>query len=235
MNRSTINLGRSAPQGRQVPPRPVDRTSQGRPPERPLDISMLSCQLALLENAYARFLNSKEVPAPLGSRHPSIAPFESYSAADSDLVVGLGTNADWPRFCQAIEAPQLMEDPRFRTTPLRLEYRDELEVEINRLLKAKPRRYWLERLQHASIVSGPKVTIREFAQSEFATVTNAFEKVHIEEGELGFVRHPLSEPNPRAPLAAPRLGEHTAELLEKIGYSLSETADLKARGIVVYP
>ena len=70
-----------------------------------LDISMVACQVALLENAYARHLNAGDIPRPMGSRHPSMAPFEVFQAADGPLVIALGTNADWPRLCAAIEAP----------------------------------------------------------------------------------------------------------------------------------
>ncbi len=212
-----------------------ERDVAGAADSRPLDISMLSCQLALLENAYARFLNSDEVPAPLGSRHPSIAPFETYSAADSDLVVALGTNAEWPRFCTAIEAPWLAEDPRFLTTPLRLKDRDNLEREINAIFKTRPRAYWLERINAANIACGPKVTIPEFAQSEYAREIQAFETTKVPGGELDFVRHPLAEPGPGNADPAPQLGQHTIELLRLAGYSVEQMADLRARGIVGYP
>jgi len=201
-----------------------ERDAGGQADQKPLDISMLSCQLALLENAYARFLNSTEVPVPLGSRHPSIAPFESYSAADSDLVIALGTNAEWPRCCGAIEAPGLADDPRFKTTPLRLKNRDELEVTINDILKTKPRQYWLDRLLQANIACGAKSTISEFAQSEFAAEIDAFEKIPTETGALNFVRNPLVEPGATASEPAPRLGEHTIELLRQAGYTAEQTA-----------
>jgi CoA:oxalate CoA-transferase len=196
---------------------------------------MLSCQLALLENAYARFLNSTEVPVPLGSRHPSIAPFESYSAADSDLVIALGTNAEWPRCCGAIEAPGLADDPRFKTTPLRLKNRNELEVTINGILKTKPRQYWLDRLLQANIACGPKSSIAEFASSDYAAEISAFEKIPVEDGDLRFVRNPLVDSGAVAAEPAPRLGEHTVELLGWAGYSAEQIADLKARHIINYP
>ena len=212
-----------------------ERDAGGKAGQKPLDISMLSCQLALLENAYARFLNSTEVPVPLGSRHPSIAPFESYSAADSDLVIALGTNADWPRCCGALEAPWLADDPRFQTTPLRLKNRDELEVAINAILKAKARQYWLDRLLQANIACGPKSSIAEFAGSDYAAEIGAFEKISVENGDLRFVRNPLVEPEAATAEPAPRLGEHTVELLGRAGYTAEQIADLKARQVVNYP
>ncbi len=212
-----------------------ERDAGGTTDQKPLDISMLSCQLALLENAYARFLNSTEVPAPLGSRHPSIAPFESYSAADSDLVIALGTNAEWPRCCAAIEAPELADDPRFLTTPLRLRNRDELEAVMNRILKAKPRQHWLDRLLQANIACGPKSTIAEFAGSAYAAEIGAFEQIAVEGDDLRFVRNPLVEAGATAVEPAPRLGEHTVELLRRAGYTAQQVADLKARQVINYP
>ena len=212
-----------------------ERDAGGQGEQKPLDISMLSCQLALLENAYARFLNSTEVPVPLGSRHPSIAPIESYSAADSDLVIALGTNAEWPRCCSAIEAPGLAEDPRFLTTPLRLKNRNELEVTMNGILKAKPRQYWLDRLLQANIACGPKSSISEFAKSEFAAEIDAFEKIAVDGSERRFVRNPLVERGAAAVEPAPRLGEHTVELLKQAGYTAQQVAALKARQVINYP
>lgn len=212
-----------------------DRDTKKGAPQSPLDISMLSCQLALLENAYARFLNAGEIPQPIGSRHPSMVPFETYTATDGVLVVGLGTNADWPRFCNAIEAPHFLEDERFSTTELRLKHRDELELELNYQFGTKPRQYWLQRLQSANIAAGPQVTIPELANSDLAPEIHAFETIDANGKQFRFVRHPLSETTSPASTAAAELGANTIELLEGMGMSFPQIQELRSRGIVNFP
>ena len=212
-----------------------DRDVHKTAPAMPLDISMLTCQLALLENAYARSLNTNDNPAPIGSRHPSMVPFESYTAADADLVIGLGTNADWPRFCEAIEAPQIFADQRYATTTLRLEHRDALEIELNALLGKKPRDYWIERLWKANIAAGPQVSVREFGEDPFAEETDAFETVTAAGCDFRFVRHPLKDPTTPPLSAAPALGEDTFSCLEGLGYTRDQIVDFGNRSIVAYP
>ena len=87
----------------------------------------------------------------------------------------------------------------------------------------------------ANIACGPKSTISEFAQSEFAAEIDAFEKIPTASGTLNFVRHPLVEPGATEIAPAPRLGEHTIELLRRAGYTAEQTAELKARGVINYP
>ena len=104
-----------------------ERDAMGRDAQEPLDISMLACQWVCLENAFARYLNAGIVAGPIGSRHPSMTPFEPYPTADRDIVIGLGSSKDWPNFCQTIGRPDLADDPRFVGDEARLENRDVLD------------------------------------------------------------------------------------------------------------
>jgi CoA:oxalate CoA-transferase len=78
-----------------------------------IDIAMLDTQVALLENAIARYTVTGEVPRPLGNRHPSISPFSSFSARDGHLIIAAGNDRLWARLCQVLELPGLVEDERF--------------------------------------------------------------------------------------------------------------------------
>ena len=89
-----------------------------------LDVSMLDCQIALLENAVARYDVSGEVPAPLGSRHPAITPFQFFRAADGYLVIAAGNNRLWRSLCETIGSPELCEDERFATNEMRTRNHD---------------------------------------------------------------------------------------------------------------
>ena len=78
-----------------------------------VDISMLDCQVAMLEDAIARFSVTRKIPGPLGTRHPSITPFQQFRASDAFFVAGAGNESIWQRMCDAIGLPELKKDPRF--------------------------------------------------------------------------------------------------------------------------
>ena len=80
-----------------------------------VDIAMLDCQVAMLEDALARYSVSGKIPGRLGTRHPSITPFQQFRAADDYFVMGAGNEAIWQRVCDAMSMPELKDDPRFLT------------------------------------------------------------------------------------------------------------------------
>lgn len=210
-----------------------ERDAQGLHNNVPLDISMVACQVALLENAYARYLNAGEVPVPMGSRHPSMAPFETYTAADGALVIGLGTNADWPRFCDAIGAAEIKHDPRFHDTSVRLANRDALDEAINRKLTSHDVDHWLKILRGVNIACAPVLSVPDFTNSEFARESGAFTGV-TSNPSIRFSRHPLSDLAPTQP--APELGEHTRDILLDLGYSSDQIDELvRAKWIQLGP
>jgi len=84
-----------------------------------IDVSMLDSQVAILENALVRYQSDGVSPQPLGTRHPTIAPFQAYKARDHYFVVAVGNDALWKTFCQTLDKPELQDDPRFSTNRLR--------------------------------------------------------------------------------------------------------------------
>ncbi|MBV9331286.1 MAG: CoA transferase, partial [Alphaproteobacteria bacterium] len=130
-----------------------DRTSTGRGMK--VDIGMLDCQVAILENAIARFVSTGEVPGPLGSRHPSIAPFAAYATKEGYVVIAVGTDPLFTKLAEALGRPELPVDSRYVTNPLRMQHWQELHEEIESALSAHPARYWLDRLEAAGVPCGP--------------------------------------------------------------------------------
>jgi CoA:oxalate CoA-transferase len=122
---------------------------------RLVDVAMLDAQVAMLENAIARYQATGEVPGPLGSRHPSIAPFEAYATRDGHLVVAAGNDPLFARLCRALERPELAGDPRFATNEARTRAADELKRELEAALSLRGSAEWLERLEAAGIPCGP--------------------------------------------------------------------------------
>jgi CoA:oxalate CoA-transferase len=127
-----------------------------------VDVSMLDCQIAILENAIARYAATGKAPGPLGARHPSITPFEAYHAADGYLVIAAGNDTLFRKVADVIGCPDLGTDPRFTSNDLRTRNVEELKVEIERALAARPVAVWLEALEKAGVPCGP---INDVAQA----------------------------------------------------------------------
>jgi CoA:oxalate CoA-transferase len=122
---------------------------------RYVDVAMLDAQVAILENAIARYAATGVVPGPLGARHPSIAPFAAFRARDKHLVVAAGHDGAFAKLCEALAAPELLADPRFATIPDRVANADVLGQELEKRLAARDAADWLERFQRAGVPCGP--------------------------------------------------------------------------------
>ncbi len=120
-----------------------------------IDVAMLDSQIAILENAIARYLATGEVPCPIGARHPSIAPFDAYRTKDSYVAVAAGNDALFREFSALIGRADLSDDRRFTSNDSRVENVDALKAEIESALAAKTTSEWLELLNRHGIPSGP--------------------------------------------------------------------------------
>jgi CoA:oxalate CoA-transferase len=177
-----------------------------------LDVAMLDAQVAILENAIARHQATGEVPGRLGSRHPSIAPFAAFAAADGSLVIAAGSDALFARLCRALERPALAADPRFATNDARVRHVDALHAELESALAARPVADWLARLEAAEIPCGP---IQDVAQV-LADPQVAARNMLIRAGALTMAGNPIklsSSPDPRERPPAPTLDQHRAPIL----------------------
>ncbi|KAA0236496.1 MAG: Acetyl-CoA:oxalate CoA-transferase [Acidimicrobiales bacterium] len=120
-----------------------------------VDVAMLDCQVALLENAIARFEISGQVPTPIGSRHPSITPFGAFEARDDLLVIAAGNNALFAKLSEAVGRPDLPSNSMFSDNASRTEHETELRAELERSLRTRDVAHWLGILQEAGIPCSP--------------------------------------------------------------------------------
>ena len=127
------------------------RTGRGRF----VDVAMLDCQIAILENAIARYTTTGESPPPSGARHPSIAPFECYECAGGHVVLAAGNEALFGKLCEALGREDLQADPRFAGNPKRMENVLALKAELERTLKTRDAAHWLAVLEAAGVPCGP--------------------------------------------------------------------------------
>jgi CoA:oxalate CoA-transferase len=120
-----------------------------------VDVAMLDGQIAILENAVARYAVSGVAPGPLGARHPSITPFAAYACQDGHIVIAAGNDALWAALLDALDLGALKANPRFVTNALRTEAADTIATILETALMTAPAAHWLPRLEAAGVPCGP--------------------------------------------------------------------------------
>ena len=155
-----------------------ERTGRGQM----VDIAMLDCQVAILENAIARYSATGLVPEPLGSRHPSITPFAAYRAGDRPLVIAAGNDRLFSVLCETLGRPELVDDPRFATNESRTDHAEVLGTELEAALSADTAAAWLGRLEAAGIPCGPINDIAEVLADQGVRARNMVVEVGLPAG-----------------------------------------------------
>jgi len=203
-----------------------------------IDISMLDCQLALLENAYVRYFATGEMPQPLGTRHPVFSPFQVFPTSDSYIAVATmgGVQDQWPIFCATIGVPEIIDDPRFESGWLRSQNNELLEPIVNTAMRKRTTAEWIKEFETVSIACGPLNTVDRVAQDQHVAERNKFVHIHHRSGgEFRVVNSPikLSRTPCRVEKASPDLGEHTEEVLKSLlTLNEKELQDLRKTGII---
>jgi len=137
-----------------------------------VDVGMLDCQVAILENAIGRYLADGEVPRPLGARHPSITPFEAFRAKDGFIIIAAGNQVLWNKLCGALGRPDLAADPDFETNHLRTQNSARLKEEIEKTLAARGSEAWLGIIGDAGVPCGPINDIAQVVTDEHVNARN---------------------------------------------------------------
>lgn len=198
-----------------------------------IDISMLDCQLAMMENAIARFLQVGDLPRRLGSRHALIAPFQAFPTADEPVAICVDTEEQWKRMCVAMERTIWIDDPLLRDGPLRAQNHGHLEpLMIARLLE-HGREYWMNALQAADVPCSPINTVAEAIDDPQVQHRGMIVEVPQQSGNR-YVKHPLHMPytDMVEEKPSPALGEHSSSVLQELGYTEAQVSALKARGVI---
>lgn len=181
-----------------------------------LDISMLDCQVSLLENAIAQAHVNGVPPGPLGARHPSIAPFGMFQARDGYLAIAAGNDTLFQTLCAALGMTTEAADPRFATNPSRMEHVDALTAAMNVALAANDRAYWFAKLESAGIPCGPINTVADVLADRQVQARNMIVQIEDPAGPFPTPGNPIkSSIFPDSPTRphAPALDEHRTEIL----------------------
>lgn len=186
-----------------------------------IDVSMLDCQLAVLENAFARYFATGEVPGPIGTRHPVTTPFQVYETSDGYVTVAFvgGAKDQWPMFCALLDRVDLIDDERFTTSWSRTLNYDELNPMIEEGMRKKSTTQWLEELTEAGIPCGPVNNIADIVADEHIRTRGMIIDVpHPERGTVKMVNTPIrfSRTGAEVKGPAPLHGGNTDEVLRSI-------------------
>ena len=202
-----------------------------------VDVSLLDTVVALLTNQAERVLAAGETPSRLGNRHASIAPYDTFDLADGVLVLAVGNDSQWQKFCAALGFDALGGDVRYRTNEGRVRAYDELRARLATALRPMARDPLVARLRAAGVPCGAVRSVDEALRDPQIIARQMVETVnHPTIGALRVLGLPvkLSATPGAVRTAPPRLGEHTRQVLsDDLGMSAERIAELVARGAVL--
>jgi crotonobetainyl-CoA:carnitine CoA-transferase CaiB-like acyl-CoA transferase len=201
-----------------------------------IDIGMLDTHVAWLANQGMNYLATGENPVRLGNQHPNIAPYQEFPTKDGYLILAVGNDPTFERFCKAFGQEALLADPRFATNPIRVQNRQLVTDTLTPVMKSKTTAEWIDALEALKIGCGPINTLEQvFADPHVQAREMVVEMAHGSGETVKVIANPvkLSATPPSYRSAPPVLGEHTEEVLASVlKMSASDIAALREKGIL---
>jgi CoA:oxalate CoA-transferase len=195
-----------------------DATGEGQH----VDVGMLDCQVAILENALARYAATGVSPGPIGARHPSITPFGAFRAADGWVIVAAGNDRLFRRLCEVIGVPSLADDERFRSNASRGEREPELRAALEGALAAAPVASWLDRLRAADLPCAPINDVAAVVADPQVRARNMLVRLDDDRMPIEVSGNPMkfsAHADPRTRPGAPDLDRDGAAIRAWLGFS----------------
>ncbi len=210
------------------------RTATGQGQQ--IDIGMLDTHVAWLANQGMNYLSTGENPPRLGNQHPNISPYQEFPTKDGYIILAVGNDPTFERFCKAFGQAHLLADERFATNPKRVANRDLVTQTLTPVMKSRTTAEWVEALEAQKIGCGPINTLKDvFADPHVQARDMTLEMQHGSGATVKVIANPvkLSATPPTYRSAPPVLGEHTEAVLSGLlGMSAAEIETLRAKGIL---
>jgi len=184
-----------------------------------IDMALLDVQVAALANQAMNYLATGSNPRRFGNAHPNIVPYQAFQTSDGFIILAVGNDAQFERFCALAERPDLAADECFRRNSARVENRDLLLPQVIEIMRSKSSDEWLEQLNARGIPCGPINNIDQvFADAQVQHRGLQLELRHPTAGSVASIANPirLSQTPIEYELAPPLLGEHTDEVLQRV-------------------
>jgi formyl-CoA transferase len=207
-----------------------------------IDMSLLDVGMAILANQAAGFLNTGQSPRRQGNSHPSLVPYRDFETLDSAMLLAIGNDGQFARFCTVAGHPEWATDTRFSSNIARIRHRDALEPMMQTVTRTRTTAQWIADLEHHAVPCGPINSVAEaFADAQVSARGLAVTQPTSEAAQastavtsIGSVASPLrlGDNPPVLRRAPPSLGEHTDELLQEWGWDADAIARLRAQGVV---
>ena len=205
-------------------------------------MALLDVGMAILANQAAGFLNTGKVPQRQGNSHPSLVPYQSVATLDGAMLLAIGNDGQFARFCDAAGQPQWAQDPRYATNSLRVANRDTLIPQIEAITATQTTAQWVALLENKAVPCGPINALNEaFADEQViarglkvnqpvAPVNNQYQAIQ----SIASVASPLrmSDTPPVLHRPPPALGEHTDAVLADLGLDAKAITRLREQGVV---
>ena len=209
-----------------------ERTGEGQH----IDMALYDVMLAMLANMNMNYLTSGKSPGRAGNAHPNIVPYQVFIASDGHIVIAVGNDSQFVKFCDVAGVPQLASDARYRRNADRVRNREQLIAQLEAIVRQRTVAAWVEQLDAAGVPCGPINDIAHaLADPQVAARGLRFDLPHVLAGRVPLVANPikLSATPPAYDLPPPLLGEHTASVLREIaGISDQELQRLQSRGAI---
>jgi formyl-CoA transferase len=198
-----------------------------------VDIAMLDTVAALLTYQAGIYFATDVPPVRLGNRHPTIVPYETFTASDGEFMLAVGTDEQWKKFC---EIAALDAGAQFATNRERVTGYAELRPGIAAVMRTHPRGYWIEKLRAAGVPCGGVRNLQEvFADPQIAAREMVVTMTHPAAGDIRVLGSPLklSDTPATQRTPPPTLGQHTESVLERdLGFTRDAVSELRAGGVI---